>query len=196
MKIAIATQNQHKAKELSEMLNIENLEVYTMKDLGINLEIEENGKTFEENALIKAETLSSAISSDEYIVIADDSGLCVDALDGRPGIYSARYSGQGDKANNEKLIEELKNVPALKRTAHFVCAIAAIYKGEKITFTGRCEGLIDKEERGTDGFGFDPLFYYPLAQKTFGEMNADEKNKISHRANAVKLLKEWIIKQF
>ena len=187
MKIVVATKNNHKVNELKAMINMKELEFFSMQELGINLEIDENGTTFEENAMIKAETLYNALNDESLIVIADDSGLCVDALDGAPGIYSARYSGGTDKDNNNKLLEELKDVPALKRGAHYVCSIALVSKNYKELFTGKCFGLIDKEERGTLGFGYDPLFYVPEKQKTFGEIESDEKNKISHRANAVKL---------
>jgi len=192
MKIVVATKNNHKVNELKEMLNLPEVEFFTMKDMNLDLEIEENGETFEENAMIKAKTLYNALNDKNLIVIADDSGLCVDALNGAPGIYSARYSGGTSKDNNIKLLEDLKDVPPLKRTAHFVCCIALVNKYEEKTFLGECYGLIDKEERGTHDFGYDPLFYYPEYQKTFGEMEPEEKNKVSHRANAVKLLKEWI----
>ena len=192
MKIVVATKNNHKVTELKAMINMDNIEFFSMKEMGIDLDIEENGTTFEENAMIKAEALYNALNDENLIVIADDSGLCVDALNGGPGIYSARYSGGNDKDNNNKLIEELKDVPALKRGAHYVCSIALVSKNSKEIFTGKCFGLIDKEERGNLGFGYDPLFYVPEKQKTFGEIEAEEKNKISHRANAVKLLKQWL----
>ena len=195
MKIVVATKNNHKVNELKEMLNMPEVEFFTMKDMNLDLEIEENGKTFEENAMIKAKALYTTLNDENLIVIADDSGLCVDALNGAPGIFSARYSGGTDKDNNLKLLEELKDVPALKRTAHFVCCIALVSKNTEKTFNGKCYGLIDKEERGTHDFGYDPLFYYPEYQKTFGEMEPEDKNKVSHRANAVKLLKEWLISQ-
>lgn len=193
MKIIVSTQNNHKVEELKKMLNMPEIEFFAMSDMGINLDIEENGSTFEENAMIKATALYEALNDENLIVIADDSGLCVDALDGAPGIYSARYSGGDSKENNKKLLEELKNIPPLKRSAYFVCAVALVTKNEKETFTGKCYGLIDKEERGENGFGYDPLFYYPEYQKTFGEMTSNEKDKISHRANAVNLLKKWLL---
>ena len=192
MKIVVATKNNHKVGELKSMINMPNIEFFSMKEMGIDLDIEENGTTFEENAMIKAEALYNALNDENLIVISDDSGLCVDALNGAPGIYSARYSGGTDDDNNKKLLEELKDVPALKRGAHYVCSIAVVTKNEKEIFTGKCFGLIDKEERGTFGFGYDPLFYVPEKQKTFGEIESDDKNKISHRANAVKLLKNWL----
>ena len=192
MKIIVATKNNHKVSELKAMLNIPNIEFLSMKDIGINLEIEENGTTFEENAMIKAETLYKALNDESVIVIADDSGLCVDALNGRPGIYSARYSGGNDNDNNLKLLSELKDVPALERGAHYTCSIALVSKNAKEIFTGKCFGLIDKEPRGNLGFGYDPIFYVPEKQKNFGEIEAEEKNKISHRAKAVNLLKSWL----
>ena len=192
MKIVVSTKNTNKVKELKEMLDMPNVELYTMQDFGIDLDIEETGNTFEENAMIKAEALYNALNNDSLIVIADDSGLCVNALNGAPGIYSARYSGKGQPENNKKLLEELKNVPPLKRDAYFACSIALVTKNEKQLFTGKCYGLIDKEERGENGFGYDPLFYFPLYQKTFAELTPEEKNKISHRANAVKLFKKWL----
>ena len=195
MKVIVATKNNHKVNELKEMLNIPEVEFYTMKDVNIDLDIEENGTTFEENALLKAKALYDELNDEKLIIIADDSGLCVDALDGAPGIFSARYSGGNDKDNNIKLLEELKDVPPLKRTAHFTCCIALVSKNVEKVFNGYCHGLIDKEERGTHDFGYDPVFYYPKYQKTFGEMEPEEKNTISHRANAVKLLKEWIVEQ-
>ena len=192
MKIVVATKNNHKVSEFKSMINMPNIEFFSMKEMGIDLDIEENGTTFEENAMIKAEALYNALNDENLIVISDDSVLCVDALNGGPGIYSARYSGGTDDDNNKKLLEELKDVPALKRGAHYVCSIAVVTKNEKEVFTGKCFGLIDKEKRGTFGFGYDPLFYVPEKQKTFGEIESDEKNKISHRANAVKLLKNWL----
>jgi len=192
MKIVVATKNNHKVNELKEMLNMPEVEFFTMKDMNIDLYIEENGTTFEENAMIKAKALYMALNDETLTVIADDSGLCVDALNGAPGIFSARYSGGNDKDNNLKLLEELKDVPPLKRTAHFVCSIALVNKDTEKVFIGKCNGLIDKEERGTHDFGYDPLFYYPAFSKTFGEMEPEDKNKVSHRANAVKLLKEYI----
>lgn len=194
MKIIVATKNKNKVKELKEMLNMPEIEFFTMADMGIDLDVDENGNSFEENAMIKAKALYEELNDKELTVIADDSGLCVDALSGAPGIFSARYSGGGDEENNKKLLEELKDVPPLKRTANFVCCIALVDKNGSKTFIGKCFGLIDKEERGENKFGYDPVFYFPAYQKTFGEMDPLDKNKVSHRANAVKLLKEWLIK--
>lgn len=192
MKIVVATKNKHKVSELKEMLNMPNIEFFTMSDFNLDIDIVEDGTTFEENAMIKAKAVYNALHDESLTVIADDSGLCVDALDGAPGIYSARYSGKGDKENNLKLLEELKDVPPLKRTGRFICSIALVSQNDEKIFNGKCEGLIDKEERGENDFGYDPIFYYPAFSKTFGEMTNEEKNRVSHRANAVKLLKEYL----
>lgn len=192
MKIVVATKNNHKVSELKEMLNMPSVEFFTMSDFNLDIDIVEDGTTFEENAMIKAKAVYNALHDETLMVIADDSGLCVDALDGAPGIYSARYSGKGDKENNLKLLEALKDVPPLKRTGRFICSIALVSHNHEKIFNGKCEGLIDKEERGENDFGYDPLFYYPAFSKTFGEMTHEEKNKVSHRANAVKLLKDFL----
>lgn len=192
MKILIATKNNHKVRELNEMLNLPNIELFSMSDLNINLDIIEDGKTFEENALIKAIALYKYLNDDSYTVIADDSGLCVDYLNGAPGIFSARYSGGGDEENNRKLLDELKNVPNNKRTAHFSCVIALVDKNGSKTFEGTCNGIIAHKEIGNNKFGYDPIFIYPDANCTFGEMPTSEKNKISHRANAVFKLKKYL----
>jgi len=192
MKIVVATKNKHKVGELKEMLNMPNIEFFTMSDFNLDIDIVEDGSTFEENAMIKAKNVYNALHGETLTVIADDSGLCVDALDGAPGIYSARYSGKGDAENNIKLLEELKDVPPLKRTGRFICSIALVSQNTEKIFNGKCEGLIDKEERGDNKFGYDPVFYYPAFSKTFGEMTHEEKNKVSHRANAVKQLKEYL----
>lgn len=194
MKILIATNNNHKIKELKQMLDLPSIELYSMADLNINLDIVENGNTFEENALIKANALYNYLNDDSYTVIADDSGLCVDFLNGAPGIYSARYSGGGDKENINKLLNELNGAPDGKRTAHFSCVIALIDKNGTKTFEGICNGIIAHEESGDNKFGYDPIFFYPEANATFGEMSAEEKNKVSHRANAVKQLKNYLEK--
>ena len=163
-KILIATKNDGKAREYRKLFEPKGIEVITLKDLNEQVEIIENGKTFSENALIKAQTLTDKLN---IPVLADDSGLVVDALNGAPGIYSARYAGDhDDEANNKKLLEELKKVPDEKRTAHFHCSIVE------------------------DGFGYDPLFYYPEFGKTFGEIGMEEKNKVSHRAKATENLLE------
>lgn len=189
MKIVLASQNQKKIKELRAILSEtlgEELEVLSLSDVGIFDEIEENGSSFAENATIKA----SAAARSGYIGIADDSGLTVDALDGAPGIYSARYAGEhgNDAANNKKLLGELEGLPAEKRTAAFVSAIACVFPDgrDTIIVEGRCPGVILTSARGEGGFGYDPLFYYPEFDKSFAELSADEKNAISHRGRALR----------
>lgn len=192
MKILVATNNAHKIQELRDLINILHCELFSMKDLNINLEIEENGSTFAENASIKATALYKYINNPEYIVIADDSGLCVDFLNGEPGIYSARFSGGSDADNRKKLLHELKNVPIEKRSAYFNCTIALINNNNLITFEGICNGIITEKESGENGFGYDSLFFYPELNKTFAELSSEEKNQVSHRANAVKKLKNYL----
>lgn len=189
MKIIIATHNKHKLTEMARILEPMGYEVVTDRDIGIELtDVEENGLTFLDNARIKSE---SGCRESGLICIADDSGLCVDALDGEPGVYSARYAGThgDDEANNKKLLDNLKNVPDEKRTAHFECAICVSFPdGSEITAKGRCEGKIGYEKRGSNGFGYDPLFM--VGDKSFAELSAEEKDAISHRGNALKALKE------
>lgn len=185
MKILLATNNKHKAQELRTFLSeICDCEVYTLSDVGYTDGITEDGTTFEENAKIKARVAASL----GYIGIADDSGLCVDALGGEPGVYSARYAGEpcDDEKNNKKLIEKLKDVPPDERTGCFVSVIAGVFPdGREIVARGVCPGIILNEYRGDGGFGYDPLFMYEPMRKTFAEMNAQEKNECSHRARAM-----------
>lgn len=189
MNIVIATGNRHKIAEFSKLFAPYNNGGYnfiSMRDAGFDGEIVEDADTFEGNALIKARTVCSATGC---IAIADDSGLCVDALDGAPGVHSARYAGEpcDDGRNNAKLLEELKDVPYENRTARFCCTIAAAFPdGRTVTASGECEGMILFEKRGNGDFGYDPLFYYVPYGKTFAEMTADEKNGVSHRGKAVK----------
>lgn len=189
MKIIIATHNKHKLKEMARILEPMGYEVVTDKELGIELtDVEENGKTFLDNARIKAQ---AGCRESGLICIADDSGLCVDALDGEPGVYSARYSGEhgNDAANNEKLLMKLENVSDENRTARFVCAICVSFPdGKEITAEGVCEGKIGYEYKGNNGFGYDPLFM--VGDKSFAEFSAEEKDSCSHRGNALKKLKE------
>ena len=189
MKIIIATHNKHKLTEMARILEPMGYEVVTDRDIGIELtDVEENGLTFLDNARIKSE---SGCKESGLICIADDSGLCVDALGGEPGVYSARYAGThgDDEANNIKLLENLKDVPADKRTARFECAICVSFPdGKEITARGRCEGRIGYEKRGSNGFGYDPLFM--VGDKSFAELSDEEKDAISHRGNALKALKE------
>ena len=189
MKVIIATGNRHKVAELSELFapyNNKGYEFVSMRDAGFTGDIVEDADTFEGNALIKARTVCEATGC---IAIADDSGLCVDALDGKPGVFSARYAGEpaDDGRNNAKLLAELRDVPEEKRTARFCCVIAAaLPDGKTVVAQGECEGRIGFEKKGDGDFGYDPLFYYPPFDKTFAEMTADEKNSVSHRGRAVK----------
>lgn len=188
IKIVLASKNKGKIAELrallSEYLNVP-FSVLSLDDIGFSGDIEENGSSFEENAAIKA----SVPASLGYIGVADDSGLVVDALGGAPGIYSARYSGEGatDEKNNVKLLSELDGVADKDRTARFYCAVACVFpNGEKFTVSGACEGIILRDAKGTGGFGYDPLFFYEPAGVTFGELPTPEKNKVSHRSIAMK----------
>lgn len=191
MKIAIATGNAHKVKELSRLLAIEGVEFISLKDLGFTGDIVEDGSTFSENAMIKAKFIC-----DKYSIpaIADDSGLCVDALGGDPGIYSARYASKDggnsdDRANIDLLLENLKSIPSGERSARFVCSMAfCAPDGTAFTINGICEGHITSDIRGAEGFGYDPVFYCTKLCKTFGEASDEEKNTVSHRYNACKLL--------
>lgn len=189
MKIIIATHNKHKLQEMSRILSPMGYEVVTDRDLGIELtDAEENGETFLDNARIKAE---SGCRESGLPCIADDSGLCVDALGGAPGVFSARYSGVhgDDDSNNRKLLKELEGVPTEKRTAHFACAICVSFPdGSEITATGKCEGYIGYEKKGENGFGYDPLFM--VGSRSLAEMTAKEKDAISHRGNALKELQK------
>lgn len=184
----MATNNAGKLREAREIFSPIGIEVLSLADIDIDCDPDENGATFAENAGIKARAVYDAIA-DKYgegmAVFADDSGLCVDALDGRPGVFSARYAPDGQKC--EKLIEELSGVPDEKRTARFVCSIAYLDKAGKLNeVSGTCEGMIGHEERGTNGFGYDPVFV--VGQKTMAEMTSDEKNAVSHRGAAMNAL--------
>lgn len=161
-----------------------NAEVLSLEDIGYTEEIAENGTAFRENALAKA----SVPASLGYIGIADDSGLAVDALDGAPGVYSARYAGEpsDDERNNQKLLAELSDLPTEKRTAHYVCAIACVFpNGHSFTVEKSCDGVLLSAYRGEGGFGYDPLFFFPSLDKTFAELTPEEKNAVSHRGKAV-----------
>lgn len=189
MKIIIATHNKHKLAEMSRILSPMGYEVVTDTDLGIELsDVEENGETFLDNARIKAE---AGCKESGLPCIADDSGLCVDALGGAPGVFSARYSGVhgDDDGNNRKLLKELEDVPSEKRTAHFACAICVRFPdGSEVSATGKCEGYIGYEKKGSNGFGYDPLFM--VGDRSLAEMTAEEKDAISHRGNALKELQK------
>ncbi len=185
--ILIATNNPGKAREYKELFGAYGLEVKTLKDFTEIPAIVEDGKTFTENARKKAQTLSDALG---VAALADDSGLVVDALNGEPGIYSARYAGDhDDAANNRKLLANLKGLPTEKRTAHFHCSIVVTRPGkEELVASGDANGLILEEAKGAGGFGYDPLFYYPPLKKTFAELSQSEKNEVSHRGIATRTL--------
>ena len=193
MKIFIATKNQKKLKELSRILVPMGFEVLCEKDFADEFpDVEENGTTFEENAIIKAK---AGLDNTGLISVADDSGICVDYLDGAPGIYSARYSGEhgDDQSNNDKLLSELAGVPMEKRTARYVAAIACVFQdGRKCTVRGECEGKIAFEPKGVNGFGYDPYFISELG--VMAELTAEQKDSISHRGKALKLFKEELKK--
>ena len=189
MKLILASRNKKKIKEMEALLSryVEGVEILSLDDVGFVGDIEENGETYEENALTKARTAVEA-GNHRYPAIADDSGLSVDALGGAPGVYSARYAGGhgDDAANNALLLKNLADTPAEERTARFVCCIALVYPdGREITVRGETEGLIIDEARGEGGFGYDPYFYYAPFKKTFSELSAEEKNAISHRGKAI-----------
>ena len=193
MKIVLASRNQKKINELRTLLSqsFPKVEILSLDDVGIHGEIEENGTTFEENALIKAR----AAAASGYIGVGDDSGLAVDVLDGAPGIYSARYAARcnyagdhDDEGNNRALLKNLEGVPAEKRTGAFVCAIACVLPdGREFTVRGEARGRILERYYGNGGFGYDPLFYYEPLEKTFAELSPDEKNAVSHRGCAIRL---------
>ncbi len=193
-KIIFATGNAGKIKEINMIMADMGLEVVSMKDAGIVLDIEENGTTYEENALIKAKAVAACTGE---IVMADDSGLEIDYLNKEPGVYSARYMGEDTsyRIKNANLIERLNGVPDEQRTARFVCAIAAVLPdGTELTTRATIEGRIGYEEKGENGFGFDPIFYVPEFGKTTAELSEEEKNQVSHRGKALRLMKEELKK--
>ncbi|MBT2656853.1 XTP/dITP diphosphatase [Bacillus sp. ISL-18] len=186
--VIIATKNPGKAREFEEIFSSRGIAVRTLLDFPELPDVEETGTTFEENAILKAEAISRAL---DKMVIGDDSGLIIDALDGRPGIFSARYAGEpkNDQNNTDKVLGELQGVPEEKRTARFYCALAiAVPSQETRTVSGTCEGRILEEPRGTNGFGYDPVFYVPEKGLSMAELSSEEKNQLSHRANALKKL--------
>ena len=187
MDFILATNNMKKLAEMQRILSPLGINVVTAKMLGKQLEdVEEDGKTFEDNAKLKAR---AACKEMNMPAIADDSGLCVDCLDGAPGIFSARFAGEhgNDEKNNDLLLEKLDGVPLEKRTAHYVCAICCTFPdGREIVVRGECNGVIGFERDGHEGFGYDPLFL--VDGKAFGRYTAEEKDKISHRGNALRLL--------
>ena len=217
MKLILASRNKKKIREVEAILagHFPDVHILSLDDIGFEGDIEEDGQTFEENALIKARTAMeaaeniasiaddriaavaddriAAVADDRIAAVADDSGLSVDALDGAPGVYSARYAGNhgDDAANNALLLKNLAHLPVEQRRARFVCCIALVYPdGREITVRGETEGLIIDDARGKGGFGYDPYFYYEPFGKTFAELSAEEKNAISHRGKAIAKLAE------
>ncbi|MBR0136354.1 MAG: RdgB/HAM1 family non-canonical purine NTP pyrophosphatase [Clostridia bacterium] len=196
MKLIIASNNRHKIEEIKAMLGVRFDTVLGQREAGLELEVDENADTLEGNAEKKAAEVyaladSMGLLENGDAVLADDTGLLVDALGGAPGVHSARYATEGhdDAANRKKLLEELRGVPEEARGAHFATAMVLKIKGENdIEATGRVFGVITEEERGEHGFGYDSLFFYEPMGKTFAEMDADEKNAVSHRKNALALV--------
>lgn len=189
MKLVVATNNQGKVKELKKLLEPLGFEPVSLKDEGIEIEVVEDGETFAENARLKAEAVYNIVHCP---VIADDSGLEIDFLDGAPGIYSARYAGENatDKERMEKVLSELEGTDESLRTARFVCALYCILDDEtEYSVLGTCDGVIGIEPVGENGFGYDPIFVLPDG-RTMAELDASEKNEISHRANALRKLAE------
>lgn len=191
-KLIVASNNDHKIAEIKEMLKNFNLEVVSLKEAGIDIDIEETGITFMENAEIKARAISDICK--DALVLSDDSGLSVEALDGAPGVFSARYSGEHGNSveNNKKLIRELKGIPFEERRAKFICAMVLIVdENTVIKVQGEVCGLILEEYKECEAFGYDPLFYVPDLKATFSEVPSQVKNSISHRGNALsKLIEE------
>lgn len=188
MKIILASNNKNKILEFKQILSPLGYDVISQSEAGVNIEVEENGTTFEENSMIKAKAVYDIA---KMAVIADDSGLEVDYLDKAPGVYSHRYAGENatDKDRCRKILSELEGVSDDKRTARFVCVISYIdNNGNASVLKGECEGTIGREMKGDNGFGYDPIFM--IGDRSFAEISADEKNSISHRANALKKLTE------
>jgi XTP/dITP diphosphohydrolase len=193
-KIIFASNNQGKIKEVKQICADLDVEIVSLKEAGIDIDIDENGTTFEENALIKAETICKLTGE---LTIADDSGLEVDYLGKAPGVHSARYMGYDTSYDikNQAIIDQLDGVEDKDRTARFVCVMAAAFPdGEHFTTRGTMEGIIAHSIQGENGFGYDPIVYLPEFQKTSAQLSAEEKNKISHRGKALELLKEKLKK--
>lgn len=193
-KIVFATGNAGKVKEIRMIMADLGVEVLSMKEAGISIDIEEDGSTYEENALIKARAVAACTDA---IVMADDSGLEVDALNKEPGVLSARYMGEDTpySIKNGEIIKRLMGVPDEERSARFVCAIAAVLPdGRELTTRATIEGRIGYEEKGANGFGYDPIFYVPEFGKTTAELTEEEKNKVSHRGKALELMKKELKK--
>lgn len=197
MKFVLASHNQNKLRELQSILEELGVEVVLQSQLGLNLEPEETGATFAENALIKARAV---MEQSGLPAIADDSGFCVDKLNGAPGVYSARYGGEGltDEQRYQLVLQAMQG--QFPRTCRFVCSIACCFpEGETLTAEGECKGTVAFVPMGTEGFGYDPIFFVPQLKKTFAQLTPEEKNAISHRGNALRAfaaeLKEYLNKQ-
>lgn len=194
MRLIIASNNAHKIKEFKAILSPYFAQILSMQEAGIVLDVEEDGATFEENAQKKAQEIQQLLPNDA--ILADDSGLAVEALNGAPGVFSARYAGNGhnDEHNNQKLIKEMKN--KTNRKAKFICALAFFRPNcEAISVRGICEGEIQYELMGVNGFGYDPLFQVDGFNKTFGQLSAEEKDQVSHRARAIRALRDELEKE-
>ena len=194
MRLILASNNEGKIKEFSQILGEIDIEVVPLKQMGFDIEVVEDKETFIENAIKKATEICEICHEP---VLADDSGLAVDYLKGAPGVYSARYSDPdaSPEKNRIKLLEKLKGVPYEQRTARFICTLALAFPdGRLMTSHGECEGIITKEQRGESGFGYDPLFYYLPFNKTFAELTPDEKNEVSHRGRAIRNLRDELRK--
>ncbi|MFE4037644.1 MULTISPECIES: XTP/dITP diphosphatase [Priestia] len=194
--IIIATKNAGKVKDFETLFSPKGFKVKSLLDFPEIEDVEETGVTFAENATLKAEAISSALNKP---VIADDSGLAIDALNGEPGVYSARYAGENkdDNANIEKVLQKLNDVPFEKRTARFHCALAIAVPGKRTEIVeGTCEGHILEGKRGENGFGYDPIFFVEKWRCSMAELTKEQKNQISHRANALKRLAPLIDAQF
>ncbi|MBQ7968863.1 MAG: RdgB/HAM1 family non-canonical purine NTP pyrophosphatase [Clostridia bacterium] len=196
MEIVLASRNKKKIAELQAMMSAIpslDIKILSLDDIGVFDDIEENGETFEDNARIKA----SVGAQKGYITVADDSGLCVDALNGAPGVHSARFSGLGDDGNNKLLVEKLKGLPTEKRTARFMTNVVCIFPkhNDEIVTVGEVMGYITEQPMGTNGFGYDPYFFYPPFNKTFAQLTSEEKNSISHRGKAMRELAEKLVEK-
>lgn len=187
MKVVLASNNQNKLREMKAILSPLGWEIFSQKEIGVHVDPEENGTTFEENSFIKAQAVMEACG---YPAIADDSGVEVDALNGAPGVYSARYGGEAcpdDKARNRFLMKNMESVPDEARTGRFVSVITMVWPdGKTVAARGELEGTILREEIGDGGFGYDPLFYIPTEGMTMAEISPERKNQISHRAVALR----------
>ncbi len=191
-RLIFATGNRDKMREIREIMSDTDYEIVSMKEAGFDIDIEENGITFAENALIKAEAIAKASGC---LTLADDSGLEIDAMDKQPGIYSARFLGHDTDYDykNNYILDKLKDVPEEKRTARYACAVAAVWpNGRKEVVTEYFEGRIAHEQKGDGGFGYDPIFFVPEFNKNAAEMTPDEKNAVSHRGKALRAIKKII----